>query len=98
MKRKSVKKSKTYLSAANIIGGRKSSLNNFPDNSRLSNSKKKSSAARKNVANLTMPMSHLAVKRLDYRVLTLNIQRARGFLMRKSMRIDRKWTSCFYLV
>jgi hypothetical protein len=40
----------------------------------------------------------LAMKKLDNRVLRNNILKTRGFLMRKSMKYERKWTYCFFYI
>ena len=64
---------KTFLSAANILG---------------KGLQKDSSKNKANGANITRPIANLASKILDYRVITLNLVRARGFLKRKSMKKD----------
>ncbi len=41
-------------------------------------------------------MSVIASKKIDFRVKNICLQRTRGFLMRKSMVKERKWTHSFY--
>lgn len=43
-------------------------------------------------------MAHIAAKELDAKVMIQNILRARGYLMRKSYKVDRKWTHNFYYI
>lgn len=50
------------------------------------------------VANFSMPIAHIAAKQLDAKVMIQNILRARGYLMRKSMKVERKWTHNFYYI
>ena len=72
---------KTFLSAANILG---------------KGLQKDSEKNKGNGVNITRPIANLASKILDYRVITLNLLRTRGFLKRKSMKKDRKWSNCFF--
>ncbi len=43
-------------------------------------------------------MAHIAAKQLDPKVMIQNILRARGYLMRKSLKVERKWTHNFYYI
>lgn len=47
---------------------------------------------------LSIPLASLVVKQLDPTLIKSLLLRARGFLMRKSQKLERKWTYCFYYI
>lgn len=40
----------------------------------------------------------MASAKLDQKILKSNILRSRGYLLRKSMKHEKKWTYCFYYI
>lgn len=45
-----------------------------------------------------MSMPQLVMKKLDQKILKSNILKTRGFLQRKSMKKNQKWTYCFFYI
>ncbi|CDW81036.1 UNKNOWN [Stylonychia lemnae] len=88
-----VQKSKAFLSVANIMNSRNTDLTktlNFHSQNNL--------GTEKALKTFSLSMPQLVLRKLDQSVIKNNVLKARGFLLRKSMKYKQKWTYNFYYI
>eukprot|EP00347_Sterkiella_histriomuscorum_P014898 403359095 len=85
------RQSKAFLSAANIMGQqRQSNFNTARKTQNIDDEKA--------LNTFSIKIPQLLFRKLDYQVIKNNILKSRGFLLRKSMKHQGKWTYCFFYI